>query len=663
MNKPADSRLLLWLLKQVRPYWLLVAAALVSLFVSTSAELINPVVMQQTIDQYINPVYVRIDEANYVLENRRNGRKSLDGEIRYLLISRSEEELVEDLQATIPEIKQTATHIALDSHEVNKLPEELRQSVNAYRFRGISKKGLQYLLLLAVILIGTFSQVFFTTWLGQNVMRDIRLTLHKHLLRQSLRYHHEKPVGSLVSRLINDVETINEFFTNVAADLFKDISVMIGVLVVLFYLSPVLALVTILSLPPVAVATLYFRTIIRQAYRKMREQVSKVNAFLSERIAGMEIVQIFAQDERTRDEFDLENTKLLKASLKEMRVMARFRPLTQLFTSISIAMIVYYGSGMILKGTISIGVLIAFINLIEKFYQPVRSISEKFNIIQSAMTGVERIHKLLNEIDEIEDKGHHEAAQGEAGHLEFRNVAFKYKNDPVLRNISFTVEKGQTVAIVGTTGSGKTTIASLITRFWDIQEGEILLDGINIQNYSLRSLRTKVQPVQQDIFLFGGTIRNNILLNADVSTEELNTILEHSQASWFTNQLENGLDSEIKERGSNFSTGQKQLLSFARTMAQKPDVLILDESTGNIDTVTESYIQKGMESLLKNRTALVIAHRLSTIKNADRILVLDKGTIAEEGTHEELLQKEGMYYKLYKLQFSTQDINTIQESL
>jgi len=651
MAETKDNKLFLWLIKQIRPYWLLTTAALIALTFSTGATLLTPVILQQTIDSYIRPVYVRTSDG-FFLENRLEGRKSLNGNIRYVLTPPAHESVRPALDSAGIEYFNEKNTIAFDISRLTELPESIKKQINISRYDGVVRKAIQYLVLLFIILAATFLQVFFTTWLGQNVMRDIRLKLHNHLLRQSLHFFHEKPVGSLVSRIVSDVETINEFFTNVAADLIKDVSIMIGVLAVLYYLSPHLTFITIISLPPVLLATILFRKIIRETYRKMREQISKVNAFLSERISGMEIVQIFVQEDRTFREFEKENNGLMRAALNEMKVMSLFRPLIQMFTSCSIALVIYNGSGLIQKGALSIGVLIAFINLIEMFYQPIRSISEKFNIIQSALTGVERIYKLLHEKDEISREGNFEMATGEAGSITFDNVSFSYTEDPVLKNISFHIDAGQTVAIVGTTGSGKTTIASLIARFWDVDDGEILVDGRNIKNYKLENLRTRVQPVQQDIFLFGGSIRENILLSKNLSENELSEILEHSQASWFIDQLKDGLDSRIKERGSNFSTGQKQLISFARTMAQKPDILILDESTGNIDSETETYIQKGMARLLENRTALVIAHRLSTIKHADRIMVLDKGNIEEEGTHEELMAKEGFYYNLYKLQFS-----------
>ncbi|MDC7240477.1 MAG: ABC transporter ATP-binding protein, partial [Spirochaetales bacterium] len=458
------------------------------------------------------------------------------------------------------------------------------------------------------------------------------------------------------SRITSDVETVNEFFESVTISVLKDVAIMIGVIVTLFILNPLLAVITVCTLPPIFMGALFFRRMARSAYRRQRHWISRVNSFLSEHIAGMEIIQIFGKERRTREQFNKDNEELLKASLSEMYVFAVFRPLVDLFTSVSLAVVIYGGSVLLNRQILSLGILIAFIDLIQKFYRPVMDMSEKFSIMQSAMAGGERIFSLLEEDHRIEDSGTWDCCDIE-GKIEFKNVNFSYReNEPVLKNLCFTAEPGETIAVVGYTGAGKTTIASLATRLWDIDSGEILLDGRDLKEYSLSHLRGSIQSVQQDVFLFSGSLRDNITLGTDMSEEELHRAAETVQADSFISKLENGYDTELQERGKNLSGGQKQLLSFARAVAHNPSVLILDEATANIDTETEKLIQKAMDKLLEGRTSLVIAHRISTIQRADRILVLSQGELVESGTHEELLALGGLYYNLYNYQYAAAEV-------
>ena len=528
------------------------------------------------------------------------------------------------------------------------------EAIKAANLKGLGINTLYYFLLLGVILIFSFFQMYTMSWTSQGVMKDLRIRMLSHVMNQSLGHLGDTPVGNLVSRITSDVETINEFFTSVTISVLKDIAMMGGVLVTLYILDSSLALITLATIPPVLIATLIFRRLARTAYRNQRHWIGKVNGFLSEHIGGIEVIQIFGQERRARREFDGNNKNLLKASLAEMYVFAVFRPLVDLFTSVTLGVVIYLGAGMYNRGILTLGVLIAFIDLIQKFYRPVMDLSEKFTIMQSAMAGGERIFQILDEEESLNDSGQKVLPDSVRGQIEFDSVSFAYKKeDYVLRNISFTAEQGETIAIVGYTGAGKTTIASLAARLWDIQAGRICLDGVDITEYPLKSLRRTIQAVQQDVFLFSGTIAENIALGSDIPFEKIREAAEQVQADHFILEMEKGYDSPVEERGSNLSAGQRQLLSFARVLAHNPDVVILDEATANIDSETEKLVQKALETVLKGRTSLVIAHRISTIQKADRILVLSQGELVEQGTHEELIAKKDLYYSLYKLQYES----------
>ncbi len=516
----------------------------------------------------------------------------------------------------------------------------------------LGKSGAVYLVLLTAVLLFSFVQVYLLAYTGQMVMKDIRVSLYRHIIRQSLKFMGKTPVGSLVSRVTNDVETLNEFFTSVAASVLKDISLITGVLITIFFLDVKLASITALSLPPVFIAASVFRVKARNAYRRLRMSVSRVNAFLSEHISGMEIVQMFGREESAESEFARENGDLLNAQLSELYVFAFFRPLMNLFTSVTVGVIIYFGAGKVAGGTLSLGVLIAFLSLIQKFYKPVLDFAEKFTILQSAMAGGERIFSLMEQDETVKDTGTSGIKKSGAGKIEFRNVSFSYTGEEqVLKNLSFTINPGETAALAGYTGAGKTTIANLLTRMWDVDSGEILLDGVDIRDIPLEVLRKTVLPVQQDVFLFADTVRENIRAGSDLSDNDILEASRAAQAHGFIRNLPGKYGYMLTERGSNLSTGQRQLLSFARVIARNPGVIILDEATGSIDTETEKLIQRAVGKLMENRTSLVIAHRLSTIRHADRILVLDRGKLAEEGTHEQLIARKGLYYNLYKLQY------------
>lgn len=516
--------------------------------------------------------------------------------------------------------------------------------------------------LLVLGLAASFFQIYLMSAAGLGIMKTMRVQLLEHTLGQSLSWLGGRPVGSLVTKITSDVETISEFFSSVVMTLIKNFLVMAGVVGILFYLDVRLALITLLTLPPVLFLTLFFRTKARNAYRLVRKRFSSINAFLSEHISGIKVIQVFAREKKTAEEFKENNRGLLKANLSEMYVFAVFRPLIAMFSTVSLAVVIYFGAGLAGRGIVSLGVLIAYLDLIRKFYRPLQQISEQFTIMQSAMAGGERVFELLETEDRISDfsGGRDDApdfcisGDDDKPAVGFGDVRFSYKEgEPVLRGVSFSAAEGETVAIVGYTGSGKSTIANLAARFWDADSGCIRIGGRDIRELPLKTLRRTVQAVQQDVFLFSGSIRDNICLGRDFTDEEIAAASDTARLSPVLQRLEGGLDYKLTEGGTNLSGGQRQLIAFARVIAHDPPVLILDEATASIDTETEKLIQTGLENLLKGRTAIVIAHRLSTISDADRILVLSGGRIVESGKHSELMAADGLYSSLYNLQFGS----------
>ncbi|KGE73629.1 ABC transporter ATP-binding protein [Spirochaeta lutea] len=689
-----DSALFTRLLSYLRPYWKIATLALVSLIIATVAELFIPVLLQSAIDEDLYPQYDALTvpserNAEDILRKIENAGRTSQQKMynlgSHILIPRKDVELLagwgdfslapdlsdgdQILRQVIPITLSEETEEIIELYglqtigtvsdnrgilleALESLPEEAVTLLRRQDHINLRSKVFLLLGLLVINLLFTFGQVYFTAKSGQYVMKDLRIQLFSHVTKQRLGALQTIPVGTLVSRVTNDVETINELFTSVLTSLLKDISLMVGVVTTLLLMDRELGLITIATLPPVLVLTLLFRRKARSAYRNVRHWVSEVTRFLSEHIAGMSVIHAFVQEQWARSIFNKKNNSLLGANLSEMYVFSVFRPSVDFLSTLSTGASIFFGALLFLNGMVSLGILVAFVNLVGRFYQPVMDMSEKFTILQSALSGGERVFSFLDQKDEIQDSGTPINPSGIAGAIRFENVCFSYKPDePVLKNLSFSVSPGQRIAVVGHTGAGKTTIANLMTRMWDIDSGTIWLDGVPLQNYQLSSLRRAIQPIQQDISLFNDTIRNNLLLGNTVDDATLWNILETVQAKDFIERLPHGLDTVLSEGATNLSTGQRQLLAFGRILVQDPRVIILDEATANIDSETELRIQQALNSLLQNRTSILIAHRLSTIKDADHILVLAKGSIAEEGTHESLLNQKGLYSNLYKLQF------------
>jgi len=704
--KGYDPILMKRLLAYVKPYLFSAILALTALLLATTGEVSLPVLIQKAVDEHILPFYRKIDPAGAGAEiltrigaedrsEAQSGERWIDNLLfvpasrlidlstseKAGLISRgalSEEDylVIETDSSSRPivqrypdlfdvgESEAVPRRAAIKAMDLKQLSPGEVKVLQQRHYRGLMTLALQFLAILACILITSFGQIYLLTYIAQMVMRDIRTELFGHTIRLSLKYLEANPVGRLVTRITNDVETINELFSTVITSFLKDLSLMIGVFITLFILNTRLALLTLICLPPVVVATYIYRSKARDAFRWVRSAVSKVNGFLSEHLSGIAIIQLFAREQLTGEEFAEKNEELRSANLRQMHVYATFRPLIDLLAMTTLAVILYLGAGAYLRNVLSLGILIAFLNLIRRFFEPVGDMAEKYNILQSAMAGSERVFDLMDKKEFIlppesdsPDRFNTAAQNGQNhGSIVFDGVRFAYKKDEwVLNDLTFEVKSGETVAIVGYTGAGKTTIASLLTRLWDIQGGRILLNGANIRNLPTDVLRRQVQSVLQEVFIFSGTVEENIRLGSDISFEQIQQAARLVRADVFIDSLPDGYETVLSERGSNLSTGQRQLLSFARVVAHDPALLVMDEATANIDSETETLIQEALGNLLEGRTSIVIAHRLSTIKRADRILVIHGGRLVEEGNHATLLRDRGIYYNLYQLQFLAEE--------
>jgi ATP-binding cassette, subfamily B, multidrug efflux pump len=516
---------------------------------------------------------------------------------------------------------------------------------------GINIAALLYLGTLVGGFAVLYTQMVLMNVMGQYIMYDLRKQIFGHLQKLDIQFFDRNPVGRLITRVTTDVDALNELFTAGFVAIFGDIFVLLGIVGVLFWMNWRMALVLFSITPFIVLVSIWFRSGARKTYRQVRARIAAINAFLQEHISGMSTVQLFNREESEAAKFDSLNAKHRDANIDSIFYYAVFYPMIELIETIGLALIVWYGGGKVMQGTLSLGALVAFFQYSQRFYQPISDLSEKYNILQAAMAASERVFRLLDTPVKIGEEKGIEAKTLES--VEFKNVWFAY-NEPdwVLKNVSFRVNRGERVALVGHTGAGKTTVTSLLLRFYDIQRGEILINGVDIRNYNLASLRRLFAIVQQDLFLFTGNIADNIALgDSEISADEIRTAAARVQADRFISRLPEGYESQVRERGAGLSVGEKQLLSFARALAFDPPVLILDEATSSIDTETEHLIQEAIQTLLQGRTSIVIAHRLSTIRSADAILVFHHGEIREQGTHEELMQIGGLYRRLYEIQY------------
>ena len=538
---------------------------------------------------------------------------------------------------------------------------------------GIGQIAALYVGLLLFAFLLEFIQTYLMQWTGQKVMFDLRSQIFRHLQDMHVGFFDKNPVGRLVTRATTDVDALNDMFTSGVVAIFEDVFVLAGIIVIMLKMDWRLALITFSVLPLIVVATLIFRKYVRDSYRRIRTAIAKINSYLQEHVSGMVVLQLFNRERRAYKQFREINASHMEAYKDAILAYALYYPVVEILSSIAIAGVIWFGGGQVIRAVTTIGVLVAFIQYAQRFFRPIMDLSEKYNILQGAMASAERIFKLLDTPVEVTSPEQPKQARG-VGRIEFERVWFAYGTVPeknadgipnpnagemnwVLRDVSFAVEPGETAAIVGHTGAGKTTIISLLLRFYDVQQGAIKIDGIDVRQMDLTDLRRRFGVVLQDPFLFTGTIEDNIRLGTEgIDQKRLERAAEDVNVADFIRSLPEGFKAPVNERGSTMSTGQKQLISFARALAHDPKILILDEATSSVDTETEMRVREALTRLVEGRTSVVIAHRLSTIQRADKIIVMHKGRVREIGSHQQLLAQRGIYWKLYQLQYKDQEI-------
>ncbi len=618
LGKAYDSRLMRRLVRYLRPYWFVAAVALAAILLYGVLQAVPPYLMKVEVDRYLDP----------------SGRQQIPQFLAHFL-SR-------DPRAGILQIA-----LAL------------------------------FLPTVALTFLLEFAQSFAMQWVGQKVMYDLRKEIFGHLQRLQLSFYDRNPVGRLVTRVTTDVDVMNDLFASGMVAIFGDVFTLLSIMVVMLELNSKLALLTFAVLPLIVVITMSFRRAVRESYRRIRVAIARINAYLQEHLTGMMVLQLFNRERKSLEEFEKINRAHMEAYKDSILAYGLFYPAVEFIGVLAVVIILYSGGRMTLHGAVSVGTAIAFIQYSQRFFRPIQDLSDKYNILQAAMASAERIFKLLDAPVTIADPvGEGSALPIEAAEarpaagaqnaalplVEFQRVGFAYKDDHrVLENVSFTIEPGETVAVVGHTGAGKTTLTNLLLRFYDVQEGRILFGGIDIRNLRLGDLRKNFGMVLQDPFLFSGTVASNVRLGTHgISDAKMRDAARKVNILNFIESLPEGWNEPVKERGATLSVGQKQLLSFARALAHDPKILILDEATSSVDPETEFLIREASRRLLENRTSLVIAHRLSTIQNASKIVVMHKGHVREVGTHQELLQRRGIYFKLYALQYKDQDLSVVR---
>jgi len=523
-------------------------------------------------------------------------------------------------------------------------------------FEGLDVVAGLYLAVLITSFVFQFCQSYLMQYIGQKVMFDLRSKVFAHLHRMSFSYFDKNPIGKMITRVVNDVEVLNEMLTSGLILIFSDLFTLAGIFAVMFYLDWRLTIVVCTVFPFLALGTRLYRVRARDALRKNRAHVTELNSYLEENLSGVDTVQCFNREKTNHENFKGINRDRLKEDLRTVRYNALYMPSIDLFNSLAVGMVFWYGGGRFVQDEIQLGVLVAFIQYLQKFFEPVRDLAEKFNIIQTAMASSERIFELLDTAEQLPDQVSPQSDFKIKGDVEFKNVWFAYNDENfILKDISFSLSEGESLAIVGATGSGKSTLVNALCRFYDIQKGDIKFDGKSIKDINKYDLRRQVALVQQDVFLFSGNISDNIRMgNQQMGQDEIESISQAVSSHNFINSLPFKYEQELKEGGIGISSGQRQLLSFARALASNPRILVLDEATSSVDPETESNIQSGIQELTRGRTSIIIAHRLSTLMHADKILVLKLGEIIEFGPRKELLQQKGVFYKLCQLQLQTQ---------
>ena len=518
-------------------------------------------------------------------------------------------------------------------------------------------KGLQFMIVLLIALLAVnavvmYFHTYLSGWLGQNIIRDIRIKLFSHLQKFKLQFFDKTPIGRVVTRNVSDIETIADIFGQGIASIIGDILQLVGIVILMFILNWKLTLISLSTLPFLFLTTYIFKEKVKLSFNEVRTAVANLNSYVQEHIVGMNLVQIFANEKKEYNKFISINKTHLNANLKAVLYYSIYFPVMELFTSIGLGLLIWYGAGQLFEEEVTLGVLIAFIMYLQLFFRPIRAIADRFNTLQMGVVSSKRIFDLLDK-DEIINSNEKISKMDIVGRVEFKNLWFSYNpNDYILRDINFKIDKGQSVAFVGSTGSGKTSIINLINRFYEYQKGDILIDDVDIRDYNSSDLRKNIGLVSQDVFLFSDSILNNITLyNDNISEEEVWSSIRKVGAEKFINSLPGKLSFNVKERGGSLSVGQRQLISCIRIMLYDPKIILLDEATSSVDSDTELMIQNAISEILKNRTSIVVAHRLSTIKEVDKIIVIESGEIKEVGNHDQLLKKGGFYNKLYQMQY------------
>ena len=653
------------LLSYLKPHkWVMALATVLVLFI-IAVELYRPIIIGNAIDQYINGYYHPYVEAdvsapdainwNGLVLSRDQAVSTADSASFYqIFLWKDHYYMAENLTRSECTALQNADTSVLKSYVregAQKLTSNDLKVLRQNDFKGILKAGILFLLLL-------FSGFFLNladTWLlqkmGQQIVYKLREETFTHIHSLSLSFFNTTPVGKLVTRVSNDTEAVNELFSTILVKLFKNVVKIIGYAVVMLSINVKMAGISFLLLPLVAILTFVFRHLSRKAYQITRNKITELNTFLSEHISGMKLIQIFAREKEKYSEFEGKSMELYRANFREIMTFAIFRPSIYLVSVIAMILVIRTGSLSVLNGSLSLGTLFVFITYISSFFEPIQELSEQLGTLQSSIASAEKIFSVLDVKPEIVSPVD-PAPVNILGEIEFRHVWFAYEEENyILKDVSFVIHPGEKAAFVGATGAGKSTILNLIGRYFDIQKGQILIDGIDIHEIDLDVLRGAIGQVQQDVFIFTGDIKSNISLNNEaISPDDVRRAAEIVNADPFIQKLPHGYDEPVTERGSTLSAGQRQLLSFARTLAYDPKILVLDEATANIDTETETLITQALARLMDGRTTIMVAHRLSTIQHADKIIVMHHGEIKESGTHQELLAKDGLYKKLYELQ-------------
>ncbi len=689
-----DSQMMKKLIKYLKPYKFYVIISFIMLLLIAASELAMPAITKIAVDEHITSNKDLIEFGSKIkqqeFQKKYNRVKFVEyshNDKFYLVFSDHKlNSIRKDEIAKLKEQNRLYTKIALIKNEASNLellknipvkmisneflavnPEDLfrlkkegvlnKEQLREIQSYNINKIKFFGIILFSIILaqfIFYYLQIFMINFVSQHAMYDLRRDVFSHVSKMPLSFFDKNPIGRLVTRVTNDVRTLDEMFSNGLIQLLQEFFVLGGIIIMMLIFNWKLALITFTVLPVVYVLFSIFMKRSRIIYREVRKKIAKINSTLAESISGVKIIQLFNQNERKKNEFAKINKEYYERSISQMKLFAFFRPLINSMRRVAVAILLWYGGGMILDNIITLGVFIAFISYMDRFFEPINRLSEKFNILQAAMAGTERIFDLMGKKPEdFRIENHQKNGDAIKGEIEFKNLWLAYNDDDyVLIDISFKIKPGEKVALVGHTGSGKTSIINLIAGMYPFQKGEIIIDGKDQQSFSLEEIRKNIGIVQQDVFLFSGTIKDNIVLNnKDITDESIEQVAKYVNVHNFIDSQPEKYMEPVMERGATFSVGQRQLIAFARVLAYDPTIFVLDEATANIDTETEILIQDALKKLMENRTSIIIAHRLSTIQHVDRIIVMHKGRIVEEGNHQELLAKEGLYYDLYRLQY------------